>query len=442
MCGIFGILSNKSIPITNLFLIFNELKHRGKDSFGISYIKNNNIETLKMLDLPKITSFNNSNLNIAITHNRYSTNKNKNNNNFINQIQPIEFKNNTLEFSLVHNGNISNIHKYINYNNNDFSDTQNIMKFFKNITHNNFESKLIEFINTIHCSYSIIIMYNYSLYVLRDKYGYKPLMLGQINDDYCVSSENCITNFNKIRDIKPGEILKISNNTYETVYLPIHVPKISKCIFEFIYFMSESTTYHKHNVFNIRKKLGIQLAKNETFKFNKKNTIVIGSPNTAIPMGRGYADYLNLHYEQLLVKHRDCGRTFILKDQNSRQNACKKFIINKDYIKNKNIILVDDSLVRGNTIKSLADMFHECQCNELHIRICSPELKYPCYYGIDIPTKEELIINNYSIKEIETNYNLISLRYLSLNCMINTFDNDNEFCTSCFTGNYNKELDW
>ena len=159
-------------------------------------------------------------------------------------------------------------------------------------------------------------------------------------------------------------------------------------------------------------------------------------------MGQGYAEYLNLTYKQLLVKEKTCGRTFILKDQQSRQNECKKFIVDKELIKDKIIILVDDSLVRGNTIKSLADMFHECQCNELHIRICSPELKYPCYYGIDIPTKEELIINNYSIEEIETNYNLTSLRYLSLNCMINTFNNDNEFCTSCFTGNYNKELDW
>lgn len=443
MCGIFGILSNKSIPITNLFSVLNELKHRGKDSYGISYIKKDTIETLKLLELPKITAYNNCNINIAITHNRYSTNSNKKTTNFINQIQPIEFKNKTLEFSLVHNGNISNIHKYINYNNNDFSDTQNIMKFFTNITHDDFESKLIEFINTIHCSYSIIILYNNSLYILRDRYGYKPLMLGQINNDYCVCSENCITNFNKIRDINAGEILKISNNTYTTLYKfeSNHISS-TKCIFEFIYFMNEHSSFNNHNVFNIRKKLGQNLAKQETFTFNKKNTIVIGSPNTAIPMGKGYAEYLGLTYKQLLVKHNDCGRTFILKDQASRQNACRKFVINKESIKNKNIILVDDSLVRGNTIKSLSTMFHECNILEFHIRICSPELKYPCYYGIDIPTKEELIINNYSIPQIEENCNLTSLRYITVDKMIDSFSNDNEFCTACFTGNYNKELDW
>jgi len=441
MCGIFGIYSNKTIPLTNLFNILNELKHRGKDSYGISYIKNNIIETLKLLELPEITTYNNSNVKLAITHNRYSTNRNKNTENFANQIQPIEFKNTTLDFSLVHNGNIANIHKYINYNKNDYSDTQNIMKFFTHITPENFDAKLIEFINTIHCAYSIIILYNDSLYVLRDRYGYKPLILGQINNDYCVSSENCITNFNKIRDVMPGEILKITNNNYKTIY---HKQEqySTKCIFEFIYFMNEHTTFNNHNVFNIRKQLGINLAKQEKFHFNKHNTIVIGSPNTAIPMGKGYAEYLNLTYNQLLMKDTNCGRTFILKDQESRKNACKKFVINKDYIKGMNIILVDDSLVRGNTINSLSQMFYDCGCIELHIRICSPELKYPCYYGIDIPTKEELIINNYTIPQIEKKCNLTSLRYISLESMIQSFNNDNEFCTACFSGNYNKELDW
>ena len=164
MCGIFGIYSYKSIPITNLFNILNELKHRGKDSYGISYIKENNIETLKLLELPEITTYNNCNIKIGITHNRYSTNKNKNNSSFVDQIQPIEFKNKYLDFVLAHNGNISNIHKYIQYNSNEYSDTQNIMKFFNNITPDNFESKLIEFVNTIHCSYSILILYNNTLY--------------------------------------------------------------------------------------------------------------------------------------------------------------------------------------------------------------------------------------------------------------------------------------
>ena len=190
-----------------------------------------------------------------------------------------------------------------------------------------------------------------------------------------------------------------------------------------------------------KKNLGKNLASMETIKFPNNNIIVVGSPNTAIPMGRGYAEYLNLTYKQLLVKEKTCGRTFILKDQQSRQNECKKFIVDKELIKDKIIILVDDSLVRGNTLKSLSKLFFANECKELHIRICSPELKYPCYYGIDIPTYEELLLNNYTIKQVEELFNLNSLRYISIEKMLNTFNNNN-FCTACFDGNYNKELEW
>ena len=439
MCGIFGICSKNYISNILLIKILTELKHRGSDSYGMSFTQNNTIINIKLKEL--LIENINYNINTVITHNRYSTTKNKSINNFINQAQPITFKNNNIEFSLVHNGNISNIHKYINYNNNDYSDTQNIMKFFNNITIDTFENKLIEFLNTVHCSYSIIILYNNNLYVIRDRYGYKPLILGQINNNYCVSSENCMIDFGTIRDILPGEILKITENNYTTLYHKQDKLQL-KCIFEYIYFMNQNTDFNNHNVYHIRFNLGMNLAKNEKFNFIKNDTIVIGSPNTAIPMGKGYASYLNLNYIQLLKKNKSSVRTFILKDQETRINACKKFIVNSELIKNKIIILVDDSLVRGNTINSLSQMFHNAGCAELHIRICSPEIKYPCYYGIDIPTKEELIVNNYTIEEIEKKCNIDSLRYISLETMINTFNNDTNFCTACFTGNHNKELDW
>ena len=439
MCGIFGICSKNYISNILLIKILTELKHRGSDSYGMSFTQNNTIINIKLKEL--LIENINYNINTVITHNRYSTTKNKSINNFINQAQPITFKNDNIEFSLVHNGNISNIHKYINYNNNDYSDTQNIMKFFNNITIDTFENKLIKFLNTVHCSYSIIILYNNNLYVIRDRYGYKPLILGQINNNYCVSSENCMKDFGTIRDILPGEILKITENNYTTLYHKQDKLQL-KCIFEYIYFMNQNTDFNNHNVYHIRFNLGINLAKNEQFNFIKDNTIVIGSPNTAIPMGKGYASYLNLNYIQLLKKNKSSVRTFILKDQETRINACKKFIVNSELIKNKIIILVDDSLVRGNTINSLSQMFHNAGCAELHIRICSPEIKYPCYYGIDIPTKEELIVNNYTIEEIEKKCNIDSLRYISLETMINTFNNDTNFCTACFTGNHNKELDW
>ena len=442
MCGIFGIISNKNIHINQLISILEQLEHRGRDSYGITFITNTS-EKKKIKSLEKIKNYNEdiyNNIKIGITHNRYSTTKNKSKKAFMDEIQPLHFKNSSIEFDLVHNGNISNISKYISYDEN-LSDTQNIITFFNNTTSETFENTLIDFINSIHCSYSIIILFQNSLYVLRDRYGYKPLFLGTIHNQYCAVSEDCIKDFIKIREVQPGEIIKITENTYETIYKTQN-PIQLKCIFEYIYFMNENTSYNNTSVYHIRKKLGQNLASLEKIKFNSQNTIVVGSPNTAIPMGIGFADYLDLEYIQVLKKRSDCGRAFLLKDQNSRQKYCKKFIFDTEKIKNKNIILVDDSLVRGNTVQSLSQMFYENGCKELHIRICSPELKFPCYYGIDIPTSEELIINNYNISEIETKFNLSSLRYITIEKMLETFGEDTDFCCACFNGNYNKELDW
>ena len=443
MCGIFGIYSNENIHINQLISILEQLEHRGKDSYGITFITDTNekktIKSLEKIKNYKENAYNN--IKIGITHNRYSTTKNKSHQAFMDEIQPLQFNNDSIEFDLVHNGNISNIHKYISYDEN-LSDTQNIITFFNDSTCETFEKTLISFINTIHCSYSIIILFQNSLYVLRDRYSYKPLFLGTIHNQYCAVSEDCIDDFIKIREVHAGEIIKINKNTYETIYKYTKNHPFQKCIFEYIYFMNENTSYTNTTVYNIRKKLGQNLASLEKINFDKDNTIVVGSPNTAIPMGLGFAEYLKLDYMQILKKHSDCGRTFILKDQNSRQNYCKKFIFDTEKIKNKSIILVDDSLVRGNTVQSLSQMFYTNGCKELHIRICSPELKFPCYYGIDIPTSEELIINNHTIPEIETKCNLSSLRYITIEKMLETFGEDTDFCCACFNGNYNKELDW
>lgn len=442
MCGIFALFSNKTVNLNILFNIFSHLKHRGSDSFGIDFIHPNNrqIESLKSitpfqpLENPLSTC-------AAILHNRYSTNKNKSD--FISEIQPIQFKNNHLSFSLVHNGHIANANQYINYEDLPIinTDTQNIIHFFHNATLENFESTIIDFIKTVHCSYSMCILINETIYAFRDSYGYKPLLFGKINDNYCFSSENNIPNFSLIRDVKPGEIIKLDSSGFKTIHRNSN-PLELKCVFELIYFMNEKSHFNQHNIYETRINLGTQLAKSESIQFNKNETIVVGSPNTAIPMGKGFATYLDLPYEQVFKKKSDCGRTFILKTQKERLKQLLKFDFNKERIKNKIIILVDDSIVRGNTLQSISALFIEFGCKELHVRICSPELKYPCFYGIDIPTKKELIMNNYSISELEKKLGIESIRFLSINELINTFKNDNGFCLACFDGNYNKKLEW
>ena len=394
MCGIFAIFSNKSININLLFNVFPHLKHRGSDSFGIDYIHPNKNQILSIKSIIPLTNINNPPSTIAaILHNRYSTNKNKLC--FHNEIQPIQFKNDNITFSFVHNGHISDANKYIQYEDlcGTNTDSQNIVHFFDNTSIENFESKLIEFIQTVHCSYSICILINETIYAFRDSYGYKPLLLGKINDDFCFSSENNIPNFSLIRDVYPGEIIKLNSTGYKSIHHKPN-PLELKCVFEFIYFMNEKSNFNNHNIFETRFQLGKQLASTETIKFNTNDTIVVGSPNTAIPMGKGFANVMDLPYKQVFIKKKDCGRTFILKNQEERLKQLQKFDFNKQQIKNKTVILVDDSIVRGNTLKTISSLFFEFGCKELHIRICSPELKFPCYYGIDIPTKTELLMNN------------------------------------------------
>ena len=442
MCGIFAIFSNKPTHLNLLIDIFSHLKHRGSDSFGIDFIHpdTNLIQSIKSVtpfestDLPLSTS-------AAILHNRYSTNKNKTN--LAYEVQPVQYKNNNISFSLVHNGHIADAKQHISYDSysEHNTDTQNIIHFFHNANPETFESKIIEFIKTVHCSYSICILINETIYAFRDSYGYKPLLLGKINDNYCFSSENNIPNFSPIRDVKPGEIIKLNSSGLKTISDTPN-PLDLKCVFEFIYFMNEKSQFNGHNIHDIRTNLGKQLAISESIHFDKNETIVVGSPNTAIPMGKGFANHLDLPYEQVFKKKPDCGRTFILKTQEERLKQLLKFDFNKERIKNKKIILVDDSVVRGNTLRSISALFFEFGCKELHVRICSPELKFPCFYGIDIPTKKELVMNNYSISQLEEKLGINSIRYLSADELMKTFNDDSDFCLACFDGNYNKKLEW
>ena len=453
MCGIAAILSkNNPICLNDIIKLMTSLENRGKDSFGISYKEINNDEIKTIKSLKKFEEkYTDKNTEICIGHCRYSTTKNKSEKAFNNQIQPIHYKNHNVNISLVHNGNIPFEKMNITYEDYDesISDTQNLVNiFFKDITDDNFEKTLIDIIDKLPGSIAIMVLYKDSLYVLKDKNNYKPLVLGNLNGNYCLLSENCVEGFEKIRYIESGELLKINKSGYKTIYK--HDNKLElKCIFEYIYFMNPHTlVFNNESVYNIRYNLGRKLAESETMKFSKSNTVVVGSPNTAISGAKGFSDALDLTYSQVIEKQKDCGRTFILKNNETRKHYLKKFILHKDLIKDKVILLIDDSICRGSTLSSVSKMFLEdAEAKELHIRIFSPEVKNPCYFGIDLATKDELIAANYTIEEIEKMNNLNSLRYISVEDMLNVFPNEGKgFCSGCFTGKYNNPelecLDW
>ena len=228
--------------------------------------------------------------------------------------------------------------------------------------------------------------------------------------------------------------------------------KKARCLFEYIYFLNENSYQDDYQVSKLRYQYGSELAKQDlSYNFSLENPLVVGSPTTGIPSGKGYADKMRWEYSQVLKKNIHIGRTFILENNKKREDACrKKYYLETEKIKDRNIVIVDDSLVRGTTITNLIKIFRESKAKSVHVRIAAPPIKYPCYYGIDIPTKEELIANHNNIKrdsnshisiEVGKLINADSLYYLDIDNIKKVMNDFSDLCTGCFNNNYN-DLDW
>lgn len=476
-CGIIGFWSNNNQNIINLINPLKKLQHRGRESCGITFIQqsdseNNhqskifkNINGLGMVS--EVFDTNDDNINeqeilSGIGHVRYSTSgKSKiDKQQALAEIQPHLLDN---KIAICHNGNIPNINeiqKYINQNDESLSkkleyeitnDTLVISDFLIKSINNekntqNIEAILKKVIKYFKYAFCILILTKDEIYAVRDMYGYRPLCYGynSENDTFLIASESvALVNHKLIRDINPGEIIKINKNGVSSL-IDISFKNFQKCIFENIYFANENSIIDNLLIYQFRYMCGKILANQETlnFKSDNKDFIVVGSPNTGIPGGKGYADAIGLPYGQFLRKKSNCGRTFILPNQSDRLKYLEKFEIDKQDLENKKVILVDDSIVRGNTIKSINNFLKEyANIKELHIRVLSPPIKNPCYFGIDIPTKEELIINRMNLQEIVESTGINSLIYLDVNNLKNYLgDKNNNYCYGCFTGEYIEDL--
>lgn len=442
-CGIIGISSshkNNNIFNDIIYGLLN-LQHRGKESCGLSYQYLNGyvneFKTYKKSGLVKdvFDKFKTKDLSkYVIGHVRYSTSGGKKYGDKL--IQPFTFKNKKHGlFSIVHNGNIPHYKKETNIVN-VLNDTLMLAKKLET-----WEGEIIDllkiFIDKIRFAFCLLIMFENCIYVIRDKYGYRPLCLGQTDCGVCVSSESCaLGKYKYIRDIIPGEIGILINGNYNNLYNS-KIGRIQHCSFEHIYFMNKNTISNGFLTVDLRKQLGKQLGKEEKLKFNYNNTIVCAIPRTAIPIAQGYAIETGLQYSQVLKKSSYYGRTFILPDNTERKRICNKiFKVYAKFIKDKNIILVDDSIVRGNTILGIAKLFFENGCSSLHIRVGSPPVIGRCFYGIDIPTEEELIAND-GLEDLDKKLGVTSVQYLSKDGLKECFGPG--FCTGCFTKKY---IDW
>jgi len=448
MCGIICVYSPKGLNTS----IMSNISHRGHDSYGISYFHKRRIinyynqgkvDSNKLLEIGKEI---NSNKGLYyIGHTRYSTSGNSTRSQPFNGTTTINNKGQ--DYILVHNGNISNRKALYKLYKCDISesltDTEILVNIINNMKQNNWYEILQEILSKILGVYCIMIGVADKIYILRDTYGVRPLCLCRNNktNSLCVISEdnNLIEDgYTFVKNIKPGTIGMVDKNGYREIYSKFNY--FTPCSLEYIYFLNQKSNTDNVNVENFRYRCGVELSKGDTF-YDYNDIIVSGIPETGIISGLGFADSLDLNYQQV-IKKKEEGRTFILKNNEERRKAITQKFAISDIIKNKTLILVDDSLVRGNTLKILIEQCKSFGVKEVHIRIVSPPVISECYYGIDIPTKEELIASKMSVDEIKEYIGCDSLKYLDIKSMIDILPNKNA-CTSCFTGNYNNSLlDW
>ena len=420
MCGILGnycFYENKNL-INETFQRLKKLQHRGKDSYGLSYIYGGTINEIKKQGMVEETIESKHPIQQCISHVRYTTSGD----NTLEQTQPLTRNN----ISIVHNGNIPIFKGH---------DTTELFQLFQNKNKNELEETLIHIMNTIVASYSLIVMMDGIFYVMKDRYGIRPLCIGQKEGQIIISSESCaIEDCDSIREVQSGQLLRIDNKGIQEKYLhPKNKDGI--CIFELMYFMNKESIYHNKKIETFRFELGELLAKKETLK--DKDYLVIGIPSSGISAAKSFAKYLNLEYSQAIQKENEktCDRTFILMKDSDRIQACKKkfkYDINK--IKNKKIIIIDDTIVRGNVIKSIIHQLKVIGPSEIHIRIPSSPVIDICQLGIAINNKEELLMFNRSISDVVQLLNIDSLDYL-------TFDEISSFAPHSYKQCFGEKID-
>jgi len=454
-CGLIGIVQ-PNYHGSSFIEALHKLQHRGHESCGVSWVNNGNIITRKQLGLVKDT-YKDLTLDIYAPlfcgHVRYSTSGNGTNK--LEKAQPLSGYNvNIGHFVLCHNGNIplqKNGNIPLQKNGCDKTDTQIILEMIENDDSANIMVLLRRILDTYDRAYNLLIMTTDAIYVVKDKNGTRPLCLGedQFNKGYCVSSESVALphNYTYIREVKCGELLKICATGISTLYLTPD-PRPAHCLFEYIYFLNENTHIKDLPIYKYRYDCGVALAKQD-IGFNIKDLIVVGAPLTGIASGKGYAEYYGLEYKQLLQKHSDVNRTFILDTHEKREQQSKrKYIIDDNVdINGSRILLTDDSLVRGITLKNIIRKFRDKQVAEIHVRIAAPPIYNPCYYGIDIPTKAELLANTVAIDDMSTFLGCDSLKYITIDAVKKPISTKSIFCSGCFDGNYggtlpNTLLDW
>ncbi len=446
-CGIFGI-SNHTDASALVALGLHALQHRGQEGCGIVSFDGNNYHSEKRQGLVG-DHFTNSEIlkklpgQFAIGHNRYSTTGETS----LRNIQPFFADLHMGGLSLAHNGNLTNalmLRENLVKDGAIFrttSDTETIVQLIAKSKREKFVEKLIDALFQIQGGYSLVCMTNKKLIGIRDPFGIRPLVIGKLKDSFIFASETCaldIVGATYIREVENGEIVIVEKNKLQSLK-PFPKQKQRPCIFEYIYFARPDSLINNKCAYEYRKNLGIELAKETDIEAD----LVVPVPDSGVPAAMGFAEQSNKKFELGLIRNHYVGRTFIEPSQNIRSLGVKlKLSPTKTIVKNKSVILIDDSLVRGTTCHKIVNMLYESGAKDVHVRIACPEIKYPDFYGVDMPTKKELLAHDKNNEQMCSYIKAKSLKFLSLNGLYKALINETrntgypQFSDHYFTGDY------
>lgn len=442
-CGIFGIHGSKFCASDVYYGLFS-LQHRGQESCGIATNDDASIECVKGMGLVSdvLSSDKISNLkgDIAIGHVRYSTAGGS----VPENAQPIVTQYSKGTLSIAHNGNLTNANelkreledKGAIFHTTTDSEVIAYLIAQKRSTSPSVEEAVKEVMGLIKGGYALLVMSPRKLIAARDPFGLKPLVMGKLDDAVIFCSETCAleaVGATFIRDIKPGEIVIVENGDVRSVDSGLKRP-MKKCVFEYIYFARPDSVIDGISVASARREAGRILARKHPCECD----IVIGVPESGIDAALGFAAESGIPYEKGFVKNSYVGRTFIKPSQEQRKQAVKiKLNPISAVVNGKRVVIIDDSIVRGNTIANQVNMLRNAGATEVHVRISSPPFMHPCYYGTDVPDEDYLIACQHTIPEICSIIGADSLGYLEPDDLDDMLGGDEfRYCDACFTGNY------
>ncbi|MBF0187297.1 MAG: amidophosphoribosyltransferase [Magnetococcales bacterium] len=442
-CGVFAVFNHPEA--SNLtYLGLYALQHRGQECAGIVSVEDRILHThrgrglvadiFKRSDLDRLTG------NMAIGHVRYSTSGGSASQR---NLQPLVVDTSNGGVAFAHNGNLANgveMRRSLERRGSIFQstmDTEVIVHLTALSQRSTFSERLVEALHQVKGAYALTAMDENSMIGVRDPNGFRPLVIGKVGENgYVLSSETCALHLIEaefVRDVEPGEMVVISRDGIQS-YFPFPKKERTLCVFEHIYFARPDSTIDGINVYEARKKIGAWLAREHPCE----GDMVIPIPDSGVPAALGFAQHANMPFELGIIRNHYVGRTFIEPQQSIRHFGVKiKLNATRRLIRGKRIVLVDDSIVRGTTSRKIVKMVREAGATEVHVRISSPPTSFPCFYGIDTPTRKELLASSHTIEEMRRYITADSLAFLSLDGLYEAVEGKEAgFCDACFSGDY------